>query len=313
MPGLAWHAAGELARSAGPGKPDAGQPDLASTIDAPLQAQLEALARRTADAQGPTAQVALLVVQIDNRAVRAAVGSAGLDRPGGWIDLTRALPLAGLRAQALRLRHGVRAGRSRPGHPGGRRPGRLRRLPSARFRPQLPGRGHRAPSAASLLERAGGEDAGGGGAERVRATPALSRRSHVAPQGRARRPEPGARARRRGREPAQRGQPLRRARRRRGRQAAGLDGGRRPRPSAGRAPRQRRRRRAGARHPAREPAARRPGLAAARERCRGRGRAPSPSRPAPPTASAMRWRRGWAAAMRWRSGRAAPTAAAARA
>ena len=31
------------------------------------------------------------MVEIPNRAVRAAVGSAGLDRPGGWIDMTRAV------------------------------------------------------------------------------------------------------------------------------------------------------------------------------------------------------------------------------
>ena len=86
LPGLAWHASGELARAAPPRAPD-----VTSTIDAPLQAQLEAMARQTAEAQGPTTQVAILVVQVDDQAVRAAVGSAGLDRPGGWLDLTRAL------------------------------------------------------------------------------------------------------------------------------------------------------------------------------------------------------------------------------
>ncbi len=86
FPGLAWHAAGELARAAPPG-----QASVATTIDADLQSRLETLAARTAAGQGAKADVAILVVDIRTRAVRAAVGSAGIDRPGGWIDITRAL------------------------------------------------------------------------------------------------------------------------------------------------------------------------------------------------------------------------------
>ena len=41
--------------------------------------------------QGPETTAAILVVEIRTRAVRAAVGSAGLDRPGGWVDMTTAL------------------------------------------------------------------------------------------------------------------------------------------------------------------------------------------------------------------------------
>ncbi len=85
FPALAWHAAGELARTA-----PAAQASVISTIDADLQARLEPLARAAALAQGPSATAAALVVEIEGRAVRAAVGSAGLDRPGGWVDMTGA-------------------------------------------------------------------------------------------------------------------------------------------------------------------------------------------------------------------------------
>lgn len=86
FPALAWHAAGELARAA-----PAEQASVVSTLDAGLQARLEPLAARAARAQGPEDTAAILVVEIPNRAVRAAVGSGGLDRPGGWIDMTRAV------------------------------------------------------------------------------------------------------------------------------------------------------------------------------------------------------------------------------
>ncbi len=86
FPTLAWHAAGELARAA-----PAGRPTVVSTIDARLQSRLEALARRSANGQGADGQAAILVVEVDGRAVRAAVGSAGRTRAGGWNDLTLAL------------------------------------------------------------------------------------------------------------------------------------------------------------------------------------------------------------------------------
>jgi len=85
FPALAWHVAGELARAA-----PASQASVVSTLDAGLQARLEPLAEAAARAQGPVATAAILVVELDGRAVRAAVGSGGLDRPGGWIDMTRA-------------------------------------------------------------------------------------------------------------------------------------------------------------------------------------------------------------------------------
>ncbi len=86
FPVLAWHAAGELARKA-PVK----AASVDTTLDARLQARLEPLAAAVAQRQGDAVSVGVLVIEVKSRAVRAAVGSAGRDRPGGWIDMTRAL------------------------------------------------------------------------------------------------------------------------------------------------------------------------------------------------------------------------------
>jgi penicillin-binding protein 1C len=86
FPVRAWHVAGELARTA-----PTSQATVLTTLDAALQARLEPLAREAALAEGPDATAAIRGVEIDGRAVRAAVGSAGLDRSGGWIDMTRAI------------------------------------------------------------------------------------------------------------------------------------------------------------------------------------------------------------------------------
>lgn len=86
FPALGWHAAGRLASEA-----RGLQATVVTTLDAPLQARLEALARQTAVAQGPNSSTAILVIEIRSRAVRASVGSAGLDRTGGWIDMVQAI------------------------------------------------------------------------------------------------------------------------------------------------------------------------------------------------------------------------------
>jgi penicillin-binding protein 1C len=86
FPSLAWHAAGQAARAAPPSAAS-----VVTTIDADLQRRLEPLAARLAKSQGTDAEVAILVVEAKNRAVRASVGSAGLTAPGGWMDMTRAL------------------------------------------------------------------------------------------------------------------------------------------------------------------------------------------------------------------------------
>lgn len=86
FPAIAWHAAGRLARTA-----KGLQATVVTTLDANLQKRLESMAAQTAKQQGPNSSVAILVVDIKTRGVRASVGSGGLDRPGGWVDMTRAL------------------------------------------------------------------------------------------------------------------------------------------------------------------------------------------------------------------------------
>jgi penicillin-binding protein 1C len=86
VPGVAWQVSGELARRAPPS-----QPTIVSTIDAALERRLEPMAAAVAEKQGDASSAAILVVEVKTRAVRAAVASAGLGRPGGWIDMTRAL------------------------------------------------------------------------------------------------------------------------------------------------------------------------------------------------------------------------------
>ena len=81
FPALAWHGAAEVARRSA-------TRETRSTLDASLQRRLEALAARAFPEGDTDAQVSLLVVETATRAVRAHVGSATRDRPGGWLDLT---------------------------------------------------------------------------------------------------------------------------------------------------------------------------------------------------------------------------------
>ena len=86
FPTSAFAVSEELAKAAPPAKPT-----VTTTLDAALQHRLEGLAALTAASQGKSTSVAVLVVDTRTRAVRAAVTSAGRDRPGGWVDVTRAL------------------------------------------------------------------------------------------------------------------------------------------------------------------------------------------------------------------------------
>ncbi len=86
FPERAWAITGELARNASPS-----QPTIISTIDARLQTHLESLAAQTGAGQGDESSAAIVVVETNTRAVRAIVSSAGHERPGGWVDATRAL------------------------------------------------------------------------------------------------------------------------------------------------------------------------------------------------------------------------------
>jgi len=81
FPDRAWHGTAK-ALMEGP------REDVRSTLNAGLQAEVERIALTRAEAEGPDVQVAVLVVHIPTRAVRAVAGSATRERPGGWLDLT---------------------------------------------------------------------------------------------------------------------------------------------------------------------------------------------------------------------------------
>jgi penicillin-binding protein 1C len=68
-----------------------GESVIRSTIDARLQRDLEALARRRATLLESDAQVAIVAVDVASHEVRARVGGAGRERAGGYIDMTRAI------------------------------------------------------------------------------------------------------------------------------------------------------------------------------------------------------------------------------
>ncbi|MBY0564123.1 MAG: penicillin-binding protein 1C [Hyphomonadaceae bacterium] len=68
-----------------------GEGVVRSSLDASLQSDLEALARRHAETLERDAQIAMLAVELESRAVRARVGGVGFDRAGGHIDMTRAV------------------------------------------------------------------------------------------------------------------------------------------------------------------------------------------------------------------------------
>ncbi|MEL7545342.1 MAG: penicillin-binding protein 1C [Pseudomonadota bacterium] len=80
FPSDAWQAAERIV---------AGQEhDVVSTLDRRLQLRLQNILAREAAALSPDTQIAALIVETDTRHVRAAIGAAMRDRPGGWLDLT---------------------------------------------------------------------------------------------------------------------------------------------------------------------------------------------------------------------------------
>lgn len=68
-----------------------GESVIRSTLDARLQMTIEPLVRAHAQSLGDDVSTAVIVVEIKDRAVRASIGGAGRDRPGGYIDMTRAV------------------------------------------------------------------------------------------------------------------------------------------------------------------------------------------------------------------------------
>lgn len=82
FPARAWHASAN-ARRAGEGA------YVTSTLDAALQQDLTSLLKRRLEALPETVQMSAIIVDIPTRSVRAHVGAAIRNRPGGWIDLSR--------------------------------------------------------------------------------------------------------------------------------------------------------------------------------------------------------------------------------
>ena len=130
-------------------------------------------------------------------------------------------PLAGLCAQALHLRHGVRRAGGAPGdHDAGRRAA-LRRLCAEELRWPFPRPDQRARGAAGLAQHPGGRLARPGRPAALRAAAVgIRRAARVPDRGEAARP--AGRARRRGDQPGRAGDALRRSRRPRQRRAAEL-------------------------------------------------------------------------------------------
>ncbi len=81
---LAWHAALASAKNFPAGG------EVAISLDADIQIAAQTLARQLATASVDQANVAILIVENKTGAVRASVGSAGVDIAGGWIDMTKA-------------------------------------------------------------------------------------------------------------------------------------------------------------------------------------------------------------------------------
>jgi penicillin-binding protein 1C len=82
FPAHAWHGAEWLRDS----HPEAR--DLVSTLDLGLQDALTQLVGDNLPLGDDEAQIAIIVLETETRAVRALIGSASRARPGGWIDLT---------------------------------------------------------------------------------------------------------------------------------------------------------------------------------------------------------------------------------
>ena len=84
LPRRAYHAALQLAQSSKPGV-------TRSTLDASLQTRAENMLSNYVAQFADDATASMIIVENETRAVRALVGSSGLDVKGGWIDLTSAV------------------------------------------------------------------------------------------------------------------------------------------------------------------------------------------------------------------------------
>ncbi|MEO0817534.1 MAG: penicillin-binding protein 1C [Pseudomonadota bacterium] len=83
FPSHAWHAAATARRIR-----RGGGFDVRTSLDGPLQLELESLLAARTDALPADVQMSALVVHTPSRCIRALVGSANRRRPGGWMNLT---------------------------------------------------------------------------------------------------------------------------------------------------------------------------------------------------------------------------------
>ena len=151
FPELAAHAAEEAVAA------DPQAKLIRLTIDARLQAKLEALAKSSVEKLGEKLSAAIVVIDNKSGEIRARIGAADyLDATrGGSIDMSRARAFAGFGAETLHLCAGLRAG-PRPSRNPALRPSRpLRRLSARKFRPGFCGRGDGAQGVAAIVEPAG--------------------------------------------------------------------------------------------------------------------------------------------------------------
>ena len=108
MPQLAYHTAHRLANYTWPGFTQ-------TTIDLAMQERASAALRAHLDGVRDGASGAVLIVENETGAVRAAVGSSGLDAPGGWINLNFAVRSPGSTLKPFIYAQAFEDGRVGPG------------------------------------------------------------------------------------------------------------------------------------------------------------------------------------------------------
>ncbi|MEE9347344.1 MAG: penicillin-binding protein 1C [Robiginitomaculum sp.] len=81
LPENGWLTAQRLASG------DTGNHQIQTTLDGNLQRRLEKLARHFVTGKDAAMNLSILVIENERNQVRASIGSAGRERPGGWIDM----------------------------------------------------------------------------------------------------------------------------------------------------------------------------------------------------------------------------------
>ena len=156
MPALAPHAA-DQALAASPGRNP-----VRLTIEAPLQKNLETLARERARALGPDISVAIVAIDHASGEIRARVASSDYfdESRAGQVDMSQAVrsPGSALKPFIYGLRFRRRARASGDIDRGS--PDPLRQLRTGEFRSDIPGHGQCAARLADVAQCSGGRLAG---------------------------------------------------------------------------------------------------------------------------------------------------------